>query len=124
AGEPELRVVFYFSLGSALAGVALTAAAGGPSAHSPRGLLLLAAIGLLAALAQLTLTRAYNIGHTLSNAALQYMGIVFSFGFGVWLFGDRVSAGAIVGVLLIVGAGLAASRAAPSAATPARAGAE
>jgi drug/metabolite transporter (DMT)-like permease len=123
AGEPELRIVFYFSLGGVVAGALLTVADGGPSAHTAGGAALLLAIGVLASLAQLMMTRAYSIGQTLSNAALQYLGIVFAFGLGVWLFDDPVSAAAVAGMLLIVGAGLAATllagRArAPTASTP------
>jgi S-adenosylmethionine uptake transporter len=110
AGEPEPRIVFYFSLGGAVAGGSLMVVAGGPSPHTLYGVLLLLAIGVLALVAQLMMTRAYSIGRTLSNAALQYLGIVFSFGFGVWLFGDPVTPEALVGMLLIVAAGLAATR--------------
>jgi S-adenosylmethionine uptake transporter len=46
----------------------------------------------------------------LSNASLQYMGIVFSFVYGVLLFDDPVTASALGGMALIVGAGLAATR--------------
>jgi S-adenosylmethionine uptake transporter len=105
AGEPEERIVFYFSLGGLAAG-ALWMAVQGASAHTPRGAALLLAIGLLATAAQMMMTRAYRIGHTLSNASLQYLGIVFSFGFGVLLFNDAVTAAAVAGMVLIVAAGL------------------
>jgi S-adenosylmethionine uptake transporter len=55
------------------------------------------------------MTRAYAIGRPLSNASLQYLGIAVSFGYGVWLFDDPVTASALGGMLLIVGAGLAAT---------------
>ena len=55
------------------------------------------------------MTRAYRIGRTLSNASLQYVGIVFSFGFGVLLFDDPVTWMALAGMVLIVIAGLAAT---------------
>ena len=61
---------------------------GGPHGHSPRGLLLLLSIGATATVAQWMMTRAYATGATLGIAALQYMGIVFGFAFGVWLFHD------------------------------------
>jgi drug/metabolite transporter (DMT)-like permease len=67
------------------------------------------AIGLLATVAQMMMTRAYRIGRTLANASLQYLGIVFSFVFGVLLFDDPVTLSAIVGMVLIVGAGLYAT---------------
>jgi drug/metabolite transporter (DMT)-like permease len=94
----------------------------GASAHTPRGLALLLAIGLLATVAQMLMTRAYRIGRTLANASLQYLGIVFSFVFGVLLWGDAVTLSAVAGMVLIVGAGLYAtllrSRQAQDAAPP------
>ncbi len=108
AGEPEERIVFYFSIGGLAAG-ALWMLVRGASAHTPRGLALLLAIGLLATAAQMMMTRAYRIGRTLANASLQYLGIVYSFIFGVLLFDDVLTWPAIVGMALIVGAGLYAT---------------
>ena len=108
AGEPEERIVFYFSIGGLIIG-ALWMLLEGASAHSPRGLALLLAIGLLATAAQMMMTRAYRIGRTLSNASLQYLGIVFSFILGVLLFDDPVTWMALAGMGLIVMAGLAAT---------------
>ena len=108
AGEPEERIVFYFSLGGLAAGTRWMLIRG-VSAHTPRGLALLLAIGLLATVAQMMMTRAYRIGRTLANASLQYLGIVFSFVFGVLLFDDAVTLSAVAGMLLIVGAGLYAT---------------
>jgi drug/metabolite transporter (DMT)-like permease len=108
AGEPEERIVFYFSLGGIAAG-ALWMLVQGAAAHTPRGLALLLAIGLLATAAQMMMTRAYRIGRTLANASLQYLGIVFSFVFGALLFDDAVTLSAVAGMALIVGAGLYAT---------------
>jgi S-adenosylmethionine uptake transporter len=108
AGEPEMRVVFYFSVGGMLAGL-LTVPWTGLHAHTPRGLALLLAVGVLATIAQLLMTRAYGIGRTLVNASLQYLGIVFSFAYGVWIFDDRLTGSAVLGMVLIIGAGLAAT---------------
>ncbi len=108
AGEPALRTVFYFSVGSALAGLAL-AGVEGFNNHSWRGAALLLAIGVLATSAQIMMTRAYTIGRPLANASLQYLGIVFSAIYGVWLFQESLSWSAILGMGLIVGAGLAAT---------------
>jgi S-adenosylmethionine uptake transporter len=123
AGEPELRVVFYFSLCTAVAG-GLVAWVGGFHAHqSLEGLGLLLATGLLATLAQVLMTRAYAIGRTLTNASLQYLGIAWSFVYGVTLFHDPMTLSALAGMLLIVGAGLAATllrqRALPASPPPA-----
>jgi S-adenosylmethionine uptake transporter len=120
-GEPDYRIVFYFSLCGSVAGFGIALFAGF-GAHTPLGLALLLAIGLLATTAQLMMTRAYAIGRTLSNAALQYSGIAFSFAFGALVFDDAVTAMAIAGILLIVVAGLAATllraRSSPAAGAP------
>jgi drug/metabolite transporter (DMT)-like permease len=108
AGEPETRTVFYFSVAGIGAG-ALLVAFTGTGQHTLRGAALLLAVGLLATAAQMMMTRAYAIGRTLSNAGLQYMGIVFSFVYGVLLFDEAVTLSAVVGVSLIIGAGLAAT---------------
>jgi S-adenosylmethionine uptake transporter len=117
AGEPEYRIVFYFSVGGMVAGAAAMIA-NGVHGHTPIGLALLLAIGMLATVAQMLMTRAYAIGRTLSNASLQYLGIAFAFVYGVLLFHDPVTASALAGMALIVVAGLAATLL-RSAATPA-----
>ena len=109
-GEPELRVVFYFSIGGFVAGVALALAQGWHARHTLAGLALLVATGVFATAAQVLMTRAYAIGKPLSNASLQYLGIAFSFVFGIWLFHDPLTWTAVGGMVLIVGAGLAAAR--------------
>ncbi|MCW7539144.1 DMT family transporter [Aquabacterium sp. A7-Y] len=120
AGEPEYRVVFYFSLGGVTAG-ALAMLVTGTSPHSLVGFGWLIAVGVSATLAQLLMTRAYATGKPLVNASLQYLGIVFAFLYGVLLFDDPVTWMAVAGMLLIVLAGLAATflraRAAPATTT-------
>ena len=123
-GEPEYRIVFYFSIGGICAGALTVPWTGGLHAHSCRGAALLLAVGLLATLAQLLMTRAYSTGRTLVNASLQYLGIAFSFGYGVLLFGDHVTSMALLGMTFIVGAGLSATllcsrSAAPDTTSPA-----
>jgi S-adenosylmethionine uptake transporter len=107
-GEPESRIVFYFSAGSILGGAALSNLTGWHS-HTWGGVGLLLAVGVLATAAQLMLTRAYTRGRTLVNASLQYLGIGFSFLYGVVLFDERVTWTATVGMLLIVAAGVFAT---------------
>jgi drug/metabolite transporter (DMT)-like permease len=108
AGEPAIRIVFYFSLSGVVAGGALMLVTG-VHGHTLQGAALVLAIGVLATLAQTMLTQAYHVGRTLSNASLQYLGIAYSFGYGVLLFGDPVTWMAVAGMLLIVAAGLAAT---------------
>ncbi len=124
AGEPESRIVFYFSLGSIVGGAALATLTGW-HALDWRGFGLLLAVGVLATIAQLMLTRAYAQGRTLVNASLQYLGIGFSFVFGVLLFDEHVTWTAMAGMLLIVIAGVQATalrsrERAPAGAVPER----
>jgi S-adenosylmethionine uptake transporter len=109
AGEPGERVVFYFSLTGVLFGAVYALLDGGFSGHTPRGLLLLAAIGALATAAQWMLTRAFASGATLGIASLQYLGIVFSSLLGLTLFGEALPATATLGMGLIIVAGVAAT---------------
>lgn len=110
AGEPDYRIVFYFSLGSIVAGAATTPLTGGLHGHSAPGLALLLAVGLLATTAQILMTRAYASGPTLVIASLQYLGIAWSFILGVAFFDDPFTALALLGMGLIVAAGIAATR--------------
>ena len=107
-GEPGYRIVFYFSLSSVAVGLAL-ALATGMGRHTLAGAALLLAVGVLATVAQLLMTRAYAIGRPLTNAALHYTGIAFALLFGVVIFGDPVTWMAVSGIALIVVAGLAAT---------------
>ena len=76
-------------------------------------------IGVLAALGQLCITRAYSRGPTLVVACLQYFGIVFGAIYSVTLFGDRIPPVGWAGMGLIVASGVGATilraRAAPDA---------
>jgi S-adenosylmethionine uptake transporter len=110
AGEPEVRVVFYFSLGGVVAGALVAPFTGGLHGHGAQGLALLLAVGVLATAAQWMMTRAYGAGATLVNASLQYTGIAWSFLFGVLWFDDPVTWLALAGMALIAGAGIAATR--------------
>jgi len=108
AGETDDRIVFYFSLGSVGAG-ALTLLWTGMQPHTWAGIAELLAVGVLATVAQWMITRAYSTGRTLVNASLHYLGIAFSFAYGVLLFDDQVTPLALLGMVLIVGAGLFAT---------------
>jgi S-adenosylmethionine uptake transporter len=112
AGEPELRVVFYFSVASVLAGAGLSLGTGTPwrvEGHTFKGLALLLGVGLTATLAQVMLTAAYARGRLLVNACLNYCGIAFSALLGWAVFQERPGWLASAGILLIVAAGLAAT---------------
>lgn len=108
-GEPEYRIVFFFSIGGVAAGAATMLWTGASAHRTLEGPALLLAVGLLATAAQLMMTRAYSIGRPLINASLQYLGIAFAFIYGVLLFGERITWMAVAGMALIVAAGLGAS---------------
>jgi S-adenosylmethionine uptake transporter len=66
-------------------------------------------IGVLAALGQLCMTKAYTRGATLVVANLQYSGIVFAALFGLFLFGDQIPLLGWAGMALIIASGIAAT---------------
>lgn len=107
-GEPETRTVFYFSLGACVTGALCMLFTGVHEWTWPEALWLMP-IGVLAAMGQLCMTRAYTSGATLVVANLQYSGIVFSALYGLFLFGDDVSAMGWVGMGLIIASGIAAT---------------
>jgi drug/metabolite transporter (DMT)-like permease len=83
---------------------------GSGAGHDLRGAALVLGVGVFATAAQLAMTRAFAIGRPLVNASLQYLGIAFAFGFGVLLFDDPVHPLALLGMVLVVGAGITATR--------------
>ena len=107
-GEPEARTVLYFSIGTALTG-AVAMLFVGPSDWVWPHVGWLLPIGLLAALGQLCMTRAYNNGATLVAANLQYSGIVFAALYGLFLFGDQLPLMGWAGMALIIASGIAAT---------------
>ena len=121
-GEPEIRTVFFFAIGTTIAG-ALSMAVAGVSPWSWQQALWLPPIGILASLGQLAMTKAYsmsaNHGGTLLVANLQYSGIVFAALYSVILFGDNIPLSGWAGMALIIGSAVAATvlraRAAPNA---------
>jgi drug/metabolite transporter (DMT)-like permease len=106
-GEPEWRIVFYFSLLGAVGAIPWTFAAT-PAFHPVdlRGGLLLLGVGGFALLAQLCMTRAYRRGKTLATASLAYSTVVFSSFYGMLLWNDRLPLLAWLGIGLIVVSGL------------------
>ncbi|AVP58439.1 DMT family transporter [Pulveribacter suum] len=111
-GEPEARTVFYFALGSAVAGGAATLATGASPWPGWAALWLLP-LGLLAAGGQLCMTLAYSRAltprATLVVANLQYTGIIFASFYGVLVFGDDLPPIAWAGMALIAASGITAS---------------
>ena len=119
-GEPEIRTVFYFAIGTLLAGLAGMAFMG-VSPWNWEHAVWLVPVGVFASLGQLCMTRAYSQGATLVVANLQYSGIVFASLYSLLLFGDDIPLIGWIGMALITLSGIAATllraRAAPQ--TPA-----
>ncbi len=107
-GEPDTRIVFWFSAFNALTGL-VGAAIFGFHAHDLRGAGLLATVGLTGALAQLAVTRAFGSGGTLLTANLGYSGILFSTAWGYLVFGDRLHLSNTLGMTIIVVSSVAAT---------------
>jgi len=107
-GEPESRTVFFFSIGTAVAGLVACLFVGF-SAWTWPAVLWLLPIGLLAAGGQLCMTKAYRHGATLVVANLQYAGIVFAALYGLFLFGDQIPLIGWAGMALIIASGAAAT---------------
>jgi S-adenosylmethionine uptake transporter len=111
-GEPEYRVVFFFSLTTSVVGFAGTFTNGAVPvlhAHTWHSGLLVFAIGFCGLLAQMAMTRAYRVGSVLVVANLQYTGIIFSSLWGMFLWGDRFDAVVWLGMGVILVSGIAAT---------------
>ncbi len=117
-GEPETRTVFYFAIGTIVAGLAGMTFMGISTWEWEHAVWLIP-VGIFASLGQLCMTRAYSHGATLVVANLQYSGIVFAALYSLLLFGDDIPLIGWAGMALITVSGMAATllraRAAPSA---------
>lgn len=111
AGEPVERTVFYFALGTAVAGGLGVSFTGFTPLEqiSWQAAAWLVPIGILATLGQWCMTRAYSRGHTLVVASLQYSGIVFASVYSLLLFGDQLPLSAWLGIALIIASGVLAT---------------
>ncbi len=110
AGEPEWRVVFYFTLVCTL-GAALWMLAHAfhpPTLHTAP---LLLGLGITATLAQLAMTRAYRLGHPLVVGSLAYTTVVFASLFGILLWQEVLSPQSWLAIVLIVASGMISSAA-------------
>ena len=107
-GEPTGRTVFYFALGSVVAGAAGMLVNGVTPWSQVTWLAAawLLPIGVLAAVGQWCMTRAYTQGATLVVANLQYSGIVFAAIYSLLLFGDNVPLIGWLGIAVIVASGI------------------
>lgn len=109
-GEPAWRTVFWFSLMGTVLCAAWTLAFARFNPVSGDDALLLAGIGLAGVVAQLAMTRAYQLGNTLVVGAYAYSTIVFAAVASLALFADPISPLAWTGMAVIVASGLIAMR--------------
>ncbi len=113
AGEPALRIVFYFNLVATL-GSGLWMLGGNPHLPGLQELPLLLAIGASATFAQLAMTHAYRIGHTMVMSSLSYSAIAFSSLFDLLLWHTGLPWAGWLGMLLIVAGSVVSLRLAPT----------
>jgi S-adenosylmethionine uptake transporter len=107
-GEPETRTVFYFAIGTLIAGL-IGMAFMGVSTWEWAYAAWLIPMGIFASLGQLCMTRAYSQGATLVVANLQYSGIVFAALYSLLLFGDDIPLVGWMGMALIIVSGITAT---------------
>jgi S-adenosylmethionine uptake transporter len=110
-GEPEVRTVFYFSIGTAVVGAvgALFTGFTPWSQVSWTAAAWVVPIGVLASLGQWCMTRAYSQGATLVVASMQYTGIVFASIYSLTLFGEYIAPIGWAGIAVIVASGVLAT---------------
>ena len=107
--EPSWRIVFYFSvLGIVFAAVG-TMFTGGFHALTTTNILGILAMGFFATLGQVCTTRSYAYGNMLLSSCLGFSAIPFSAILGIVLFDDAIEAASLVGMSLILAAGMTAA---------------
>jgi drug/metabolite transporter (DMT)-like permease len=103
-GEQGVTIVLWFAIGAA----AVAALASIPVwiSPTPAQWALLAATGLVSALAQLLMTEAYRRGETTLIAPFEYSGILWTTLLGVLVWGEVPDGWDLAGFAVLVGAGL------------------
>lgn len=116
AGEPDWRIVFYFTLISTIGGALFQltfAPQAGPARFNPitwQNLWILVGMGLCATGAQLALTRAYRLGNTLVVGALSYSTVVFACIAGLIVWQDVLPLMSWLGIAVIITGGVLATQ--------------
>ena len=110
AGEPDWRVVFWFGvIGVVLCG-AWQLATSRFHFVTWEGFWILAGMGVSATLAQLAMTRAYRLGHTLVVSALSYSTLVFGAIATYLVWRQSLAAMEWAGMAVIIASGVLAMR--------------
>ncbi len=111
-GEPDWRVVFYFSLtASLISGCAMLFGSIHPVGAT--SLLILIGMGSSATLAQLAMTRAYRTGKTQVVGSLSYSTVLFASLFGMLLWGEVLPLTGWIGMALIIAGGVLSLKLSP-----------
>ena len=100
-GEPVYLIAFYFSICSAIFGF-FTLPFGGWIMPSSHGLVLLILIGLLGSIANLLLTKSYQLAEVSLTTPLKYLSLVFAIIFGFYIFNEVPTIYTLSGAALIV----------------------
>ncbi len=111
-GEPDWRVVFYFTLVSTL-GAGLWLLLFHVSVWRWSNAWILLAIGAFATAAQLAMTRSFQMGKPLLVGSLSYSAIVFASILGVAIWRETLPLTAWLGMAVIIASGIFAIRATP-----------
>lgn len=104
-GEPAWRIVFYFALLGTLISGGLSLWHGF-APITPKTLLFITLLGVTALLGQLFLTYAYQVGRKFVVASLSYLTVAFSMVCGIVWFGERLDMLTVLGIGVIVVAGI------------------
>lgn len=112
AGEPEWRVVFYFTLYCTVGG-GIWMVFHTFHAMTLHRIAILLALGTTATLAQLAMTRAYRTGNTLVVGSLAYSAVIFASLWGVLLWQEILSPGSWLAIALIVLSGVISLKTSP-----------
>lgn len=103
-GESGTTIVLWFAIGGTLVGA--VAALPGWVWPTPVQWALLAAVGLISAVAQLLMTAAYRSGETTLIAPFEYSGLLWTMSLGVLIWGELPRAWDFVGIAVLVASGL------------------
>jgi len=111
-GEPDWRVVFYFTLISTI-GAAAWMIVHTFHAITWEGAGIIVGLGTSATIAQLAMTRAYQEGETLVVGSLAYSTVIFASLFGVLVWDETLGVRSWIAIGIIVASGIVATMAAP-----------
>jgi drug/metabolite transporter (DMT)-like permease len=110
AGEPDWRIVFYFSLIATIGGAIWQAVFSRFNPITLNNAWILAGMGICATGAQLALTRAYRTGNTLVVGALSYSTVVFACIAGLIVWQDVLPIWSWIGIAVIIAGGVLATQ--------------